>query len=86
MNPEKLISDLIARLPIPGLQESNTRHLTAKTLTTVLGVKVLPSQVAIKESVLRVKMPPVVKSAVRMRTADILKALSEVGIEINKIQ
>lgn len=83
---EKKLSDLLARLPIPGLKESNQRHTIAEKLTALLKISIKPNQVQLKDSILTVSVPPVVKSALRIKQKEIVEILNREGIEIKELR
>jgi hypothetical protein len=47
---EMSLKDLISKLPIPGLKESNDRHIIAHTITNLLSVPIRADQVKFKDS------------------------------------
>ncbi|MES2225491.1 MAG: hypothetical protein V4480_01645 [Patescibacteria group bacterium] len=83
---EKRLSDILARLPIPGLKESNDRHTIAEVLSEQLGIPIQPKQIVFKDSILIVSSPPVVKSALHLKRKDILSLLEKKGISIQTIK
>ena len=83
---EKRLSDLLSRLPIPGLKESNDRHTIAEVVTTVLGVPVTPKQLTLKEGKLTLSLPPVVKSAAYLHMKQLVEVLTARGITISSIR
>jgi hypothetical protein len=80
------LSDLIARLKVPGLKESNERHVLAEVLTKTLGVAVQPKQITFKEGILTVAVPPVVKSALHIKQTDILERAAKEGVIVRSIR
>ena len=83
---EKSLKDLIARLPIPGLRESTDRHAVAEILTKELQIPIQAKQIQLKDSILTVSVPPVVKSALQIRSEKLKEAFSRQGIQVNAIR
>lgn len=83
---EKSLRDLLAKLPIPGLKESNERHCAAEILSTELSLPITPSQITIKENTLSVSVPPVIKSALRIKEKALIERFSKEGISIIRIR
>lgn len=83
---ERSLKDLLARLPIPGLKESNDRHFIARIVTELLKVPVQANQIVLKDGILTVSVPPVVKSALHTKQIEILTRLQEEGIIANTIR
>ena len=83
---EKSLRDLIARLPIPGLKESTDRHTIAQILSEILSVPIKPSQIDVKDEILTVAVPPVVKSALQMKQVQIKEKLNREGIVVNSVR
>lgn len=78
---EKSLKDLLARLPIPGLKESAERHEIARLLSDELGIPVAPGKIVFKDGIITVSVPPVMKSALQMRSAQLLEKLRAQGIK-----
>ncbi len=83
---EKSLKDLLSRLPIPGLAESTNRHLIAEEITKLLGIPVKPRQITLKDEILTVSVPPVVKSALQMKQQILLKKLNNEGITVRTVR
>jgi hypothetical protein len=83
---EKSLKDLISRLPIPGLKESNNRHVIAEAITNTLKIPVKPNQITFKDNIITVSVQPVVKSALQVKQTELLSKLNEEGIEATKIR
>ncbi|MDB5245325.1 MAG: hypothetical protein JWN90_430 [Parcubacteria group bacterium] len=83
---ELKLGDIIARLKVPGLKESNERHVLAKVLSESLGIPVTPKQIMFKEGILSVAVPPVVKSALHIKQTEILERISKEGITVRSIR
>lgn len=83
---EKSIRDLIARLPIPGLKESTNRHLIAEVLTKTLSIPFRANQINVKDEILTVQAPPVVKSSLQIHQARILEELQKNDISVKTIR
>lgn len=83
---ERSLTDLIARLPIPGLKESNNRHIIAKLLSEKLGIPVKPSQINLKDEILTVSVPPVVKSVIQMKQVELREVIEREGIKVNNFK
>jgi hypothetical protein len=79
---EKRLSDLLSKLPIPGLKDSNDRHTIAEVITSILGVPVTPKQLTLKEGRLSLSLPPIVKSAAYLHVKKLTEALRVQGIVI----
>lgn len=76
----KRLGDLFNADKIPGFKEAHVRHTVAATLSRILGVPVTPRQVTCKEGVVYLTTPPVVKSAIQLKAAEIQDALQREGI------
>lgn len=83
---EKSLRDLISRLPIPGLKESNDRHTIAQTITHLLNVPIKPNQISLKEGIITVSVPPVVKSALQVKQEELFKILDTEGITVRAVR
>ena len=83
---EKSLKDLISRLPIPGLKESNDRHTIAAKLTEILHIPIKAKQITFKDSILTVAVPPVVKSALHIKQGELLEQLAKEGITFNSVR
>lgn len=79
---ERRLSDLLSRLPIPGLKDSNDRHTIAEVISSVLGVSVTPKQLTLKEGRLSLLLPPVVRSAAYLHLKELTETLRTRGIII----
>lgn len=80
------ISDLLARLPIPGLRESRIRHVIAEEITSLLGIPVRPNQVDFIDGILSIRVPPVVKSALGIRKEELTQRLAPHSISLREIR
>jgi len=83
---EKSLKDLISRLPIPGLKESGDRHIIAEILTNTLSIPITPKQISFKDGIVTVSVPPVVKSAIKIREIQLIESLQKEEIVVQKIQ
>ena len=83
---EKRLSDLLSRLPIPGLKDSNDRHTIAEVISSVLGVPVKPTQLTLREGKLQLSLPPVVKSAAYLNMKTLTETLQKRGITIASLR
>lgn len=79
------INEILARLKIPGLEESHTRHTIAELLTSTIGVPITPKQITKKETNLFLNVPPIIKSAITLHKTEILKKLEDQKIHITTI-
>ena len=80
------LSELLKRIPLPGLKESNDRHIIAETITEVIGLSITAKQLSFKDSILVLTVPPVVKSAIYIRKQELQEKLVKKGIEIRDIR
>jgi len=83
---EKSLKDLLNRLPIPGLKESNDRHTIAEILTRELSIPIKAKQIDLKDQILTVSVPPVVKSALQTRAQTLRESFSKEGIRVDSIR
>ncbi len=83
---ELKLGDIIARLKVPGLKESNERHVIAKLLSDTLGMPVQPKQITLKDGILSVAVPPVVKSALHTKETEILERAIKEGVGVRSIR
>jgi len=83
---EKSLKDLLSRLPIPGLKESTNRSIIAAAITELLTIPVKPNQITLKDDIITVSVPPVVKSALHTKQEQLLKKLSEEGITATSVR
>lgn len=83
---EKSLKDLLNRLPIPGLKESNDRHTIAEILARELSIPIKAKQIDLKDQILTISVPPVVKSALQLHAQKIRETLLKEGILVNAIR
>jgi hypothetical protein len=83
---EMKLSDILARLKVPGLIESNKRHTIAEKISSVLNVPIQPNQVLFKENTISLSVAPVIKSAITMKFSEIQEVLKKEGIVVNVIR
>lgn len=83
---EKSLKDLLSRLPVPGLKESNDRHTIAELLTKEFSVPIQPKQIMLKDRILTVSVPPVVKSALQVRAQKLKDELLKEDIRVDSIR
>lgn len=83
---EKSLKDLLSRLPIPGLKESADRHSAADILSKTLHIPIQARQIALKDGILTVSVPPVVKSAMQVKQAQIQDLLQKEGIIVTQLR
>lgn len=83
---EKSLKDLISRLPLPGLKESKDRHIIAEEITKLLGIPVRPNQVSLKDEIISVSVPPVLKSAIQVKQEELLTRLAGEGITATRVR
>lgn len=83
---EKSLRDLIARLPIPGLKESTDRHTIAKVLSDELRIPIKPTQIKVKESIVTVSVPPVVKSVFQIKQNILIESLKKEDIVVKLVR
>lgn len=83
---EKSLKDLIARLPIPGLKESTDRHVIAEAISKELGILIQPKQIKVKESVVTISVPPVVKSVLQVKQQRLIEILSGEGLSVKSVR
>ncbi|CAN5710657.1 hypothetical protein BH11PAT2_BH11PAT2_08700 [soil metagenome] len=83
---ELKLGDILARLKVPGLKESNERHIIAKALSESLGLLVTPKQIEFKEGILSVAVPPIVKSVLHTRQTEIIERIARDGVRVGRIR
>lgn len=83
---EQSLKDLLSRLPIPGLKESADRHFIAEEITDLLTIPVKANQITLKDDILTVSVPPVVKSALHLKQEELFTRLNKKGISPKKIK
>ncbi len=83
---ELKLGDIIARLKVPGLKESNERHVIAKAISESLGIPVEPKQITFKEGILSVAVPPVMKSALHIKQTEILERIAKEGVIVRSLR
>lgn len=82
----KSLSDLLLNHKVPGVRDAQIRHAIAEDLTSLLQIPIQPKQVHYKDADLVLKVPPVVKSAVKLNTENIIAALAARDIRISTIK
>lgn len=80
------LSELLKRIPIPGLKESNERHILAQVISDTVNVKISAHQVRFKEGVITLTVPPVLKSAIHMRKDGLIEVMKDKGINVQQIK
>lgn len=80
------LKNLVEKLPIPGLKESLHRKIIAEHITIVCGIPVVARSITIRESVVFVVAPPVLKSLLGIRKKEILEQLTKEGITVSDIR
>jgi hypothetical protein len=83
---EKSLKDLLNRLPTPGLKESNDRHTIAEILTKEFSIPIQAKQIQLKDRILTVSVPPVMKSALQVRTQKLKEAFFKENINVESIR
>lgn len=83
---EKSLKDLLSRLPVPGLKESADRHLAAEVLSKTLTLPIKPHQITLKDGIITVSVPPVVKSAIQIHQSKLKEQLEQEGINISSFR
>ena len=82
----KSLSDLLLKYKIPGVREVEIRRICAEEVLALTGCKLTPLQVQYKNENLRLSVPPVLKSALLIRKAELLKRIKERDIELYSIK
>jgi hypothetical protein len=82
----KSLADLLLNHKVPGVRDAQIRHAIAEEVSGLLGISITPKQVKFKEGDLVLAVPPVVKSAIKLRSEEIIQALKGRGIRINSIK
>lgn len=82
----KTIAELLKNHPIPGIREAEVRRTCALALAKVLSIEVAPKHIHLKDGVLTVSLPPIVRSAVLVRAENVKTLLSEEGITVSTIR
>ncbi len=80
------ISELLSRLPIPGLKESNDRHTIARILSELIKIPIKANQIVFKDNILTVSVPPVVKSVLHIKQSEIAELLSREGLKVLQVR
>jgi len=80
------LSELLARLPIPGLKESNDRHTIARLLSELIKIPIKANQIVFKDNILTVSVPPVVKSVLHIKQMEITELLSKEGLKVLQVR
>jgi hypothetical protein len=78
----KRLGDLFSADKIPGFKEAHIRHTIAATISRILQVPVVPKQVKYEDGSVYLSTPPVVKSAILLKTAEIQETLQKEGIKV----
>lgn len=82
----KSLADLLLNHKVPGVRDAQIRHAIAEEVSTLLQIPIQPNQVHYKDADLTLKVPPVVKSAVKLNTEKIIAALASRDIRIATIK
>lgn len=80
------IHDLLAHHPAPGIREANIRHTVAEAITKLTSVPVGPEKIQHKEGKIVVNVPPVLKSALLLRSSELTELLKEEGIVLMELR
>lgn len=83
---ERSLKDLISKLPIPGLKESTDRNTIAQAITTLLNIPIKPHQIILKDEIITVSVPPVVKSALHIKQQELLTLLNKEGVSAKTVR
>ena len=79
------IGDILARLKVPGLAESHTRHVVAQILSGEIGVTIEPKKITLKDTKLYLQVPGILKSAILLKQEEIKKLLERENITVSQI-
>ena len=82
----KSLADLLLNHKVPGVRDAQIRHAIAEEVSRLLNIPILPKQVRYKDADLVLAVPPVVKSAIKLKTQEIVEALSARDIRIASIK
>lgn len=82
----RLLQNILARHPIPGIRLSEARRVVAKTLSGLLNIPVSPESVRVKDGVCFLSIPPAAKSEAFARLADIIRQCSALGVEVRELR
>ncbi len=80
------LSDLLLKYKIPGVRSSEIRRICAEEVFALTGCKLLPAQVEYKNENLRISVPPVLKSALLMRKAELMNRIKARDVEIHSFK
>jgi len=81
----KSIAELLLNHPVPGLKEAYVREEIAFVVSEVLGVACVPKQIQVKHSAIYIALPPVAKSALLLKRAQLTEALNKKGIDVVRV-
>jgi len=79
------IRDLLAQQSIPGLREAHIRYQLSEAITSITGVEVTPEKIHHIEGRVVVDVPPVLKSAIRLRRQELTERLQKEDLAITDI-
>lgn len=82
----KTLAELLKNHPIPGIREAEIRRTCALALTKVLSIDVAPKHIHLRDGVLTISLPPIVRSAVLVRAENVKTLLKEEGITVTAIR
>jgi hypothetical protein len=80
------IRDILAKHPVPGIREAQIRDDVAKVVTKLTGVEVAANKVRYTEGRVVLNVPPVLKSALLLRSAELNELLQKQGVQVTEIR
>jgi hypothetical protein len=79
------LSELLLKYKVPGVRESEIRRICTEEVLILTGCTLLSTQVQYKNEELRLSVPPVLRSALILRKAELLERIKAREIAIQRI-
>ena len=82
----RIIQEILARHPIPGIRLSEARRVVAQTLSALLKMPVRSESVRVKNGVCFLSLPPAAKTEALAHLKEIIKQCATLGIEVKELR
>lgn len=79
----RTISELLLNYKIPGVQAAEIRRICAEEISTITGFTPTSKQLQYKNEQLFLTVPPIVKSAILLRHAELVARLASRGVTLS---
>ena len=82
----RLLQDILARHPVPGIRLSEARRVVAQTLSTLLAITVRPESVRVKDGVCYLSLPPAAKTEAIAHLKALIKQCASLGVYVKELR